>query len=556
VTPSPQLASLLSDIAGERPERIALTHGQRTLTFAQLSAASDRLSSSLAVRAGETVAVVAPNVPAVVVGLFAVWRAGAVAVPLSARLRRFELERAFADAQPAAAVSVAAHAGFALAEEVHALAATTPSLRTCVVVDELGNAVEESRLHARGRAGAAPEDGATGPLPEELAAIMYTSGTTGEPKGALVPHALAGATAHNLAELLGEDADAPYGLIVPASHVFGLGCLLCGLVAGANAVLVDATASLEPLVQALRARDARILHGTPALWGRVLRSRADVPVRGGFTAGSSCPSQVLRALDERGVRLLNVYGMSEIGAASGCRADDPPEIRHTTVGRALVGYELRIAAATGIGAGERETAGARSGPGESDAPTASGEIQVRSGYLPSGYHGLPWGEQELAPDGWFRTGDLGSIDADGNVTIAGRAKEVVHVGGFNVFPAEVESFLLTHPAIAQAAVIGVPHHVLGETLAAFVVAEPGAALAPREVIRFAREGIAGYKVPYAVTMLDQLPLLSSGKPDRRALADAPGQSAAHAQAAGQPAAPAQAAGQAPAHAQAANPTRP
>jgi len=520
VTPSPQLASLLYDIAEEAAERVALTHGQTTLTFAQLAAAADRLSSALAVQPGETVAVLAPNVPAVAVGLFAVWRAGAVAVPLSPRLRHFELARAFADARPAAAVTVAAHAGFALAEEVHALAASTPSLRACLVVDELGSVAQESRPRAHERAGAQPEDG-TGRLPEELAAIMYTSGTTGEPKGALVPHALAEATARNLARLLGEDAASPYGLIVPVSHVFGLGCLLCGLVAGADAVLVDATASLEPLVQALRGRGAQILHGTPALWGRVLRAQADVPVRGGFTAGSSCPAQLLRALDERGVSLLNVYGMSEIGAASACRADDPPDIRHTTVGRALDGYQLSTDATTG-------------------------EIQVRSGYLPSGYHGRPWGEEELAPDGWFRTGDIGGVDAEGNLTIAGRAKEVVHVGGFNVFPAEVESFLLTHPKIAQAAVIGAPHHVLGETLEAFVVAEPGAAIAPREVIRFAREGIAGYKVPYTVTMLDQLPLLSSGKPDRRALADAAGPSAT----------PARPAERAPTDVPAASPARP
>ncbi len=432
-------------------------------------------------------AVLAPNVPALAVALFAVWRAGAVAVPLSARLRRFELERAFADARPAAAVTVAAHAGFDLGAHVRALAAQTPSVRTCLLVDDLG-AVRE-----------VASSPATEPVPalaQELAAIMYTSGTTGEPKGALVPHALAEATARNLAELLGDAADAPYGLIVPASHVFGLGCLLCGLVGGANAVLVDATASLEPLARALVEHRARVLHGTPALWAAALRMGAELPIRAGFTAGSSCPPDVLRALEERGVRLLNVYGMSEIGAASACRAEDPATVRHTSVGRALAGYELRI------------------------APGAPGEIQVRSGYLPRGYHGLPWSEEELTDNGWFRTGDLGTLDVAGNLTIAGRAKEVVHVGGFNVFPAEVESFLVTHPAIAQVAVLGVPHRALGETLEAFVVAAPGATIEPRELIRFAREGIAGYKVPYAVTVLDELPLLASGKPDRRALRQA------------------------------------
>ena len=143
---------------------------------------------------------------------------------------------------------------------------------------------------------------------------------------------------------------------------------------------------------------------------------------------------------------------------------------------------------------------------------------MRGAYVTAGYHGRPR-EQDEAFDGeWFRTGDLGGIDAAGNLTIAGRAKEVVQVGGFNVFPAEVESFLLTHPGIGQASVIGVPHAAMGETLHAFVVPSPETTLAGRDVVSFARAGIAGYKVPYGVSVLPELPLLASGKPDRRELA--------------------------------------
>ena len=468
----------------ERPDRVAVAHGETTLTFAELAAAVDRLAGTLAAKPGDRVAVVAPNVPALVIGMFATWRSGAVAVPLSARLRRFELERAFADAAPAAAVSVAAHAGFALSEEIATIAQRTPTLWKSIVVDELGGVVDEARLRARERApSSAPE----------LAAILYTSGTTGEPKGALLPHALADAGARNLAELLGEDATAPFGLAVPASHAFGLACLLCGLTTGGAAVLVDVMASLDPLVHALRRSGATVLHGSPAMFGRLLRSGAELAVRGGFVAGSWCPPDLLQALDQRGMRVLNLYGMTEVGAASSCRHEDPPETRYRTVGRALPGYEIRVVDA---------------------------EIQVRSGYLPSGYHGRPWVSEELTDDGWFRTGDLGELDDAGNLIIAGRAKEVVHVGGFNVFPAEVESFLLTHPAIAQAAVIGVPHPTLGEALEAFVVPAPEAKLEEREVIRFARAGIAGYKVPYGVRVVEELPLLPSGKPDRRTLIDA------------------------------------
>jgi acyl-CoA synthetase (AMP-forming)/AMP-acid ligase II len=477
------LGSLLSETLSEHGDRGALAYEDAVLTFRELADAADRVARALALEPGERLAVVAGNVPALAIGMLAAWRAGAVAVPLNARLRRFELERSFVNVEPAAVVCVRQQGGFQLAREVADVARRTPGARVLVVVNELGAVVDCSPLQPASR---------SLPSGSDLAAVLYTSGSTGEPKGALVPQGLAGAMARNLADLLGPDATAPYGLIVPASHAFGLGCLLAGLLSGACAVLVDVTASLEPLLRALQLHRARVLHGSPALFGRLLRSAAKPPLGTGFTAGSLCPPGVLQAFDERGARLLNLYGMTEIGAASSCRPEDPRETRYTTVGRPLPGYELR---------------------------TAGDEIQVRSDYLPDGYHGRSWGPDELSDDGWFRTGDVGAIDPRGNLTIAGRSKEVVHVGGFNVFPGEVETFLLGHSSIAQAAVIGVEHEVLGEALQAFVGPAAGQRIDPHEVIRFARAGIAGYKVPYAVQVVDELPLLPSGKADRRALAD-------------------------------------
>jgi acyl-CoA synthetase (AMP-forming)/AMP-acid ligase II len=181
------------------------------------------------------------------------------------------------------------------------------------------------------------------------------------------------------------------------------------------------------------------------------------------------------------------------------------------VGRALAGYEIRLAPISAA------TLGEATGAARTEAQIE--EIQVRSEYLLNGYYRRPWDTEELVEGGWLRTGDLGRVDAAGNVSITGRAKELVLVGGFSVFPAEVESFLLTHPGIEQAAVVGRPHPSLGEALHAFVVAADGVNLEPPEVVRFAREGIAGYKVPYVVTIVSELPSLPSGKPDRRALSD-------------------------------------
>lgn len=481
------LDALLASALSERPGRAAVAHGETTLTFAELVSTADRLARGVSLEPGERAVIVAPNVPALLVGMCAAWRVGAVAVPLSARLRRFELARALRDAQPSVVISVPSHGGFALAQALDEVSADAPALRARAVVDDRGEIIHASDLRARQR----PD-----PSPDDIAAILYTSGTTGEPKGALVPHRLAAAEARNLPELLGADAEAPYGLVPPASHAFGLGCALGGIAAGAMAVLVDSTTSIDPLRRAMDDHAAPILHGTPALFTRLLRLGAAPSVRGGFVAGSWCPPELLEALDERGARILNLYGLTEIGAAISCRSDDPPEVRYRTVGRPLPGYEVRVDA----------------------HQDEQGEIQVRSDYLPSRYQSRPWGSEDLAEGGWFRTGDLGELHPDGNVAIAGRAKDVIHVGGFNVFPAEVEAFLATHPAIAHAAVIGVPHPVLGEAPRAFVVPVGGATIEPREVISFARAGVAGYKVPYTVRVVQELPLLPSGKTDRRALA--------------------------------------
>jgi acyl-CoA synthetase (AMP-forming)/AMP-acid ligase II len=451
------------------------------MTYGELSGAAERLAAALAVRDGERVMIVAPNTPALAVGVLAAWQSGAVAVPLSSRLGRFELERAFADCRPIAAISAANDPGSALVQEI---AQSAPTVRVRLVLDENAAVLDATRRDA-----AEPSE----PSPSGIVVILYTSGTTGAPKGVLMPDAMLDAVARTLPELLGAHAAAPYGLVVPASHAFGLACLVCGMIAGAAAVMVDATASIGPLMQALAEHRAEVLHGSPALFGRVLRAGVELAARTGFVAGSWCPPDLLEELDQRQVRVLNLYGMTELGAVTACRPEDPPSIRYGTVGRALAGVDVRV------------------------APGDPSEIQVRCPWLPPGYHGRPWGEDELTGDGWFRTGDLGVLDGAGNLTIAGRAKEVIHVGGFNVFPAEIETFLLTHPEIVQAAVIGAPHPVLGEAPRAFVVPAAGAELEPRDVIRFARGAIAGYKVPYNVRVVEQLPLLASGKPDRREL---------------------------------------
>ena len=480
--------SLLESAVPVAGDSVAVAYADAVLTYRELNSRADRLAARLHVDPGERIVVVAPNVPGLLVALFGTWKLGAVAVPLSARLRGFELKRAFATTSPTAAVSVADHGTFDLVREVLRLRDETPTLAECLTIDELGAVTDQTRSAAE----------RAEPLDEAIAAIIHTSGSTGEPKGALISHRQALAQGENLPPLLGDGAAAPCGLTAPATHSFGLNCTLCSFAARGTLILADVSASAKPLVSALQQFNAQAVHGSPALFARLLETPADLTLTRGFVAGASCPPALAERSDQRRLRLLNQYGMTEIGAACCSHSDDPPEVRYRTSGRPLPGYEVRVAP-------------------HAYAPDSAGEIQVRSRNIWPHYLFRGRTNIDATPDGWFRTGDLGSVDGSGNVSVVGRTKEVIHVGGFNVFPAEVETFLLTHPRIVEAAVIGVPHAVMGEVPQAFVVPDRDAPLKPGDVVRFARAGIAGYKVPYAIRILDALPRLPSGKLDRKEL---------------------------------------
>jgi fatty-acyl-CoA synthase len=467
---------------------LAITWESREISYRDLAGAVDRLAAQLPDGlAGQRVGVLAPNMPALVIGMFAAWRCGAVAVPLNARWRAYELGRILPDAEPAALISVEKYHGFSFGNLLASLLPGLPTLRRCCFVNPMGETTHSLE---------GPSAESATALGGDVGLLLYTSGTTGAPKGALVRHTtyLEGATAIN--GVLDARPDDVSLFVVPISHAFGLETLVATLASGGQAALVDSSFSMGPLVEVLRRRGATILHGSPALFISLLKYAVSdlAAIRTGFVAGASCPPQVLEQLDQAGPRILNLYGMTEIGAACCCRPDDPPQVRYHTVGRPLSGYTFRVSGGSG------------------------GEIQVRGPYVTPGYHRQADQTAASYKDGWFCTGDLGLMDEHGNLCISGRAKEVIHVAGLNVFPAELEGLLLTHPEVAQVVVVAVPHPSFGEAPQAFVVLRPGADLTPAALLQFARERLAGYKLPYVIRLLPELPSLASGKPDRAALA--------------------------------------
>jgi acyl-CoA synthetase (AMP-forming)/AMP-acid ligase II len=483
------LDTLFQTVTQRHPDRLALAWKDREMTYRDLGVTVERLAVRLAgvVDSGHRLGILAPNAPALIAGLFAAWRLGAVAVPLNARWREYELGRILRDAEVTALVSVESYHGYDFARLFSELSPSLPTLRLCLLVDAAGDVTGD--LSASAAEWAAP-------LGPDLGILLYTSGTTGDPKGALTRHQAEVDGARALNDVLGTSAEDVGLLVIPIAHAFGLGCFLAAFAAGALAVLIDSTFSTGPLLAALRRHRATLLHGPPVLFRTLLRAAPPglATLRNGFVAGASCPPQILEQLDDAGLKILNLYGMTEIGAATCCRPGDSARVRRTTVGSPLPGVTLRIQGGGPIG-----------------------EVQVRGPSVTPGYYRQPEQTAAALDDGWFRTGDLGGFDELGNLILLGRTREVIQVAGLNVFPAEVEAVLLSHPDVLHAVVVGVPHEAMGEVPHAFVVLRPEADLKPQALLRFMRSRIAGYKLPYMIRMLPELPLLVSGKPDRAAL---------------------------------------
>jgi acyl-CoA synthetase (AMP-forming)/AMP-acid ligase II len=246
-----------------------------------------------------------------------------------------------------------------------------------------------------------------------------------------------------------------------------------------------------------------VLPGPPTLYHSLLdapdRVRRDIStLRLAVTGAADIPVELIRRVREElpFERIVSGYGLTEAGTVTGSAADDDFEQIASTVGVPWPGFEVRTVAASG-----------------DDAPPGEpGEVVVRGATVMRGYLDDPEATAEaLDPDGWLHTGDLGVFDDTGHLRIVGRSKDMFIVGGFNAYPAEIENLLLRHPRVAQAAVIGVPDDRLGEVAKAFVVPTPGPPVDPGDIIEWARQEMANFKVPRSVELLDALPVNATGK---------------------------------------------
>jgi long-chain acyl-CoA synthetase len=450
--------TLVEATARRHPERTALLWDGGSLTWAALDLRAGGVARSLAARGvapGDRLALSLPNGWPFVAALLGGLKLGATVAPLNPLLTAEERARIFAH------------------------------LRPRLVVDEVG--AEE---------GPRPSGDAPGP-----ALILYTSGSTGEPKGAVLSHAATEFSSRSWAgPVMALTPEDRVLAVLPFSHSYGLnGALLAPLLAGATVVLLERF-SPEEVLGAIARHRVTVFPGVATMFRRVLDApalaSADLSsLRLALSGAAPCPWELSQEWRRRtGMRILRGYGMTELFRPISYVAGDPTDLPDA-IGRPVPGVEVRVV----------DEAGGALPAG------AVGELEIKSPAAMDGYLDAPEATRAVLEDGWFKTGDLVTVSPEGFVRIEGRKRELILRGGYSVFPGEVEAAILTHPAVSEAAVIGVAHAELGEEVIAFATLRAGATARPDELIVHCRERLAAYKYPRQVVIVDQLPKGATGK---------------------------------------------
>jgi long-chain acyl-CoA synthetase len=482
------VADLVRQAAADHPDKPALVDGERTVSWAELDALADRAAGGLrgaGCEVGDRVGILLPNCVEFATAYFGALRGGLVAVPFNTAYTPHELRYQLADASVRLVVTDTEHAG--------QLADLTDD--SIVVVG--GDSGSWAQLLAAGAA--SPADASTEVGGEDLALLLYTSGTSGRPRGAMLSHR---ALLANLDQLVAIQPpvvaeDDRVLLVLPLFHVYGLNSGL-GLVARAGSTGVLAR-RFDPVETLALVHDQQVscIVGAPPMyvaWSR-LPDLGDslTSVRLALSGAAPLPPAVLSAvLDASGHHIFEGYGLTETAPVLTTTLCSPVA-KPGSVGRPVPGVEVKI-----LDDAEEEV-------DEHDP----GELIVRGANLFSGY--WPDGAGGPDEDGWFRTGDIAYADSDGDLYLVDRARELILVSGFNVYPREVEDALAEHEAVAEVAVIGAPHLYTGETVKALVVLKPGATVTEDELIAAAASRLARFKCPTIVEFVAELPHSLTGK---------------------------------------------
>jgi long-chain acyl-CoA synthetase len=486
---SRNLATVLTETAAEHPDRVAVKLDDVELTYKLLDGASAHVAGLLrekGVEPGDRVGIMLPNVPYFPVVYYGALRAGAVVVPMNVLLKGREVKFYLED--PGSKV-LFAWGDFAEAAEQGAEGTDTEVV--LVKPGEFDDIVGAAEAVTE----VADRDG------EDTAVILYTSGTTGTPKGAELTHDNLMSNVETILDTLIqiEPDDVVLGAL-PLFHSFGQTCGLNSCMRAGGTLTLLPRFDADKALEIIERDRVTIFEGVPTMYVGMLHSdkadEADTScLRLCVSGGSAMPGEVLRAFEEKfGCKILEGYGLSETSPVASFNHPDR-ERKVGSIGTPVAGVEMRVVDEDGGDVPEGEV----------------GEIAIKGPNVMKGYWRKDDATAEAIKDGWFHTGDMAKVDEDGFFFIVDRKKELIIRGGYNVYPREVEEALYEHPAVQEAAVVGVPDDKMGEEVGAAVVLKQGEDVSADDLRDFVKGEVASYKYPRKIWFVDELPKGPTGK---------------------------------------------
>jgi acyl-CoA synthetase (AMP-forming)/AMP-acid ligase II len=499
---------MVTSAATQFADLVAVRDRSTGLTYAELAESAREFGAALVaagVERGDRVAIWCGNCAEWTVAALGVFAAGAVLVPVNTRFKGAEAAVILSRSGARVLVTVTGFLGTDYVAMLEDTGTALPALQTIVIAqgkaDGSAQSWQDFRSNAAPAARAEVERRSAALGPDDPSDILFTSGTTGVPKGVVMTHGRTLIVASDWVAMTGLHDGDVYLQVNPYFHMFGLKAGILASVASGATMLPEPVFDVDRVLARVAAEHVTVLPGPPTLYQSILdhpqRARHDLSsLRVAVTGSADIPVELIRRVDDElpFANIVTGYGLTEAGTACATSADDDAEAVATTVGRPRPGFELRLVGEDGYEV----------------ATGQPGEVLLRGGSIMAGYLDDPEETAKvLSADGWLRTGDLGELDEAGRLRIVGRVKDMFIVGGFNAYPAEIENALLRHPAVRQAAVIGIPDPRLGEVGMAFVVVTGG--VSGQDIIGWSRNEMANYKVPRVVEIVDALPLNATGK---------------------------------------------
>ncbi len=496
---------LLSERAQRCGDKPLYYFQDRKVGYHQFDLKTDIVAGGLeriGVEKGDRVGILLPNGHEVIESYYGIWKSGGISVSVNPMSTEREIEYVINNSG----------AKYLITSEnfnpgVEAARPNMASLKGVIMVspEAIPNTIPYAEI-----ADGSERIGDKGIKPDDPAQIMYTSGTTGRPKGAVLPHNGLVATA-SMSTRAGYTNENDRTLCaLPFFHIFAILVFVRNIYAAGNGVVIHERFDPEAVLQDFGKYGVTVFPGVPTMYSYLLAaydpSRHDVSkLRLGSIGAAPAPVHVIRQCAETfGMTLIQAYGQTETcGSISFERLGK--ERRTGSCGHPLPGLELKIV----------DENGGEAPPGE------VGEIAVRGPVVMKGYWKMPEADAEAFRDGWLHTGDLGRQDEDGYLYIAGRLKDLIITGGFNIYPKEIEEVLYAHPAVLEATVIGVTDAAKGELAKAYIVIKEGESVTEEELDAFCRRRLAAYKIPRLYEFMDTLPKNPQGKILKRALRDEP-----------------------------------